>query len=362
MIPVQLREEIFPPLKARRSTRIEELSQKRFDLLVLGATSLARETLRLASHNSLQTAYLCEGDYVAPSESVAPSETQHLRNDLPRVRRVLSEILSARYDGALDLNHVEILQVTQRTNDAVEVSCRCKLSAQQFVLRCGAVINETGQILGQYVSEAARARRAQLSSAEKKTRFLNCVITEHGAVFRFVAGIIRKLSIQQASLFLMRKIAQAAHSTRSFAGLNGVPLIDSIERKAGNSQAQHSFAQCQVQDFIKAASNFAVPNSNIERAIERFGLRVTQLTGFPDWHIPLNQQAPNHADPENSDSLKSSLLQGEFQLALATELPANLQELLTARLGLSYELHTQHYFTKDLGALFEQLQHLDALS
>ena len=341
MIPIPVSEEPVPPLRSLRAETLAQLEGRRFELLIVGATALARELFRLASHNTISALYLCEGDYLGEDPQ----------------RRAISEILSARYDGGVDLNHVEVLALNHYRDGEVQVKARCRRSQKIVSFTCGAVVNESGMRLG--------AGRARGGSPHSQRGLFNRVTSEQSAVFRFDRGSLRELSTSKAAIKTLRCVlTEGIEATTQLVPLNTAALIDAYRAaelpehlRAGST---FTAIQARINEFVEQGSGCGVSLDVIDRAINRFGARVSHIPLLPRWHEELKGS--------NGETLS---LRGEFHLAAVTELPASVEELLTRRLMISgpmisslrdpdSALRLQDDLT-ELRALFEELQHVDPL-
>ncbi len=325
MIPIPLQDEPIPPLKVTRTQAFASLADKRFELVVVGPTPIAREIARLASHNSISTAYLCVGDFVDTDTS------NHSPCRLP-----ISEILSARYDGAVDLNHVEILAVSHFRDAEVQIVCRCLISNATTKFICGALINETGQRIGAVGKSAKRP--------DPLPRWFNAVIEEQSAVFKFYPGRLKTLTTSSAAELILSSVfkaggAKVGKKIRTIAKLTSVPLIDSRSQLIQGSR-QSSGVKKTLNEFISTASQHGVNDAQISQAIQRFGTRVAHLMLLPNWFEPIHPL----------------MLRGEFHLSLATELPRDLAELLECRLDFEEVQTVTQEATVELDELFRELQ------
>lgn len=316
MIPIPLQEAPNPPLRATRAKTISQLDGQRFELVVVGNSPLGRELVRLASHNSISTVYLSSGDFIEGSFTRVP----------------ISEILSARYDGAIDLNHIEILALNHFRDGEVQLVGRCGISKETFKFTCGALVNETGGRIG--IASQSNGRNKLPVARSFNARWFNAVVEEQSAVFKFQPGKLRALSNPRAAEFILSSILKAGGDAREVAPLVGMPLIDStLTNSAG--------VQSTIKEFIVEANSKGVSDQQIAQAIDRFGTRAAHMVRLSNWFEPIHPL----------------ILRGEFELSIATEHPCNLEELLQRRLGFENAQKAADQALVDLAELFQKLQH-----
>lgn len=351
MIPYPVENECVPPLRAERGEVIQRFARSPLDVVVCGPSPLARELVRLAAHNSISVGYLCRHDFVESHRA-------------PLCRRIISEILSARYDGALDLNHVEILAIEHESSHAVKIACRCRISGKAFEITTGAVINETGAALGRITASPRNILRP----------WRHRLLQEQSGVMRFIAGRLQSKSIARHAEFILQELLRQASNRTGVVPLHDLPLIDS-EFLSGESGKKSAYAIERLNSFVAECDAHGLPPSVARRAIDRFGTRVSHILLLPQWF--------EQVDPE--------FLRGELHLAIATELPRSITEFFQGRLGIgSSEPHgtlrriatsaentrsapeiaeqsevppnlRPEHDLAELTALFEQLQHFDSL-
>jgi hypothetical protein len=159
-------------------------------------------------------------------------------------------------------------------------------------------------------------------------------------------------------------LTEGIEATTQLVPLNTAALIDAYHAaelpehiRAGST---FTAIQARINEFVEQGSGCGVSLDVIDRAIKRFGARVSHIPLLPRWHEQLK-----------GNKGETFSLRGEFHLAAVTELPASVEELLTRRLmipglmisGLMISdsaLRLQDDLT-ELGALFEELQHVDPL-
>lgn len=144
-----------------RSSTIELLKEKPIDLLVIGGGVHAAHAAHLATLNGLRVAVLCKGDFAEESDHFFLPQGKGFRHALKRLlkkpfidsnggyRTIIPNIhetlLAARQEGALCVNHAEVVLTHHEKTNTVIVTWVDRLSGAKLTLHAHATLNCAGQ-------------------------------------------------------------------------------------------------------------------------------------------------------------------------------------------------------------------------
>lgn len=365
----------FLTLPDRKAT-IALLAEKPVDILVIGGGIHAATAARIAVLNGLRTALLERDDFdqeiCVPSthrpflQKVLSIFRSHKVEAISEVtdctRTVIETILSARQEGALCLNHAEVVLTRHDATNAVTVSWVDSLTGQKHELKAWAVLN----CAGQWVSMVGRISPAEFHRSIEfiRTSYVSCYTgdgvhklikgpskrvsgperdpkpthDEVREILEHVPGIsphyvFTRMRVQSSSdpwfysqgayNFLGGSTGTAAHD--SFEGLrllvskggNKISLSEMNERLLPGSSGNVAAA---IESFRSVSVQNGIPSQVVERIISRYGGRVR----FFEQH------------EECMTVIQNRFLKGEILISIFEECACTLHDMIR-RLNLEFE-------------------------